>query len=313
MDTAAVPSPRRRLTLGPLLFFWPAGKQRDFYARIADEAPVDTVYLGQVVCSKRVPFEEEVHEEAVERLVRAGKTVVRATLGEIMLPRERKQIAAECARDGGEIEINDVAGLHHRKGRAHRVGPFVNVYNVETLTHLARAGATHVTLVPELPAASIRLLAEAAGSLGIGLEVQVHGRASLAVSARCYHARAHGRAKDNCQFVCGDDPDGLTLNSMNGRHFLAINGIQTLSHSVLCLAGQIAEMSAWGVTDFRLSPHDIDMVRVAGLFRAVMDGRLAAEEAEADLRGFGPTPDLANGFWFGQAGRKWIGADPTRL
>ena len=46
------------LTLGPLLFHWPAHKRRDFYLRIADEAPIDTVYLGEVVCSKREPFFE---------------------------------------------------------------------------------------------------------------------------------------------------------------------------------------------------------------------------------------------------------------
>jgi collagenase-like PrtC family protease len=47
-----------RLTLGPLLFNWPAERWRDFYARIADEAPVDRVVLGEVVCSKRQPFHE---------------------------------------------------------------------------------------------------------------------------------------------------------------------------------------------------------------------------------------------------------------
>ncbi len=313
MSAAMVPVAAARLTLGPLMFFWPADRQRDFYARIADEAPVDTVYLGQVICSKRAPFEEEVHEEARQRLVRAGKNVVRATLGEIMLPRERKQIEAECARDDGEVEINDAAGLFFRRGRPHRVGPYVNVYNVETLTRLAVAGATHFTLVPELPAPSVRLLAEAARRRGAGLEVQVHGRVSLAVSARCYHARAHGRVKDNCQFVCGNDPDGLTLDSMDGRHFLTINGIQTLSYPMLCLLRQLGEMSAWGVTDFRLSPHDTDMVRVAEIHRAVMDGRTEPQEAEAELRGLGPTPELANGFWFGEAGQEWIGTTaPTR-
>ncbi len=34
------------LTLGPVLFNWPAETWRDFYFRIADEAPVDIVYLG---------------------------------------------------------------------------------------------------------------------------------------------------------------------------------------------------------------------------------------------------------------------------
>ena len=45
-----------KLTLGPALFNWSPEKWRDFYFQIADEAPVDVVYVGEVVCSKRSPF-----------------------------------------------------------------------------------------------------------------------------------------------------------------------------------------------------------------------------------------------------------------
>ncbi|MDG2404096.1 MAG: U32 family peptidase, partial [Paracoccaceae bacterium] len=41
-----------KLTLGPIAYHWSAEARRDFYARIADEAPVDEVYLGEVICSK---------------------------------------------------------------------------------------------------------------------------------------------------------------------------------------------------------------------------------------------------------------------
>ena len=40
------------LTLGPVLFNWSPDRLRDFYARIADEAEVDRVHLGEVVCGK---------------------------------------------------------------------------------------------------------------------------------------------------------------------------------------------------------------------------------------------------------------------
>ncbi|HUI94161.1 MAG TPA: U32 family peptidase, partial [Xanthobacteraceae bacterium] len=39
---------RLALTLGPVLFNWPADRWRDFYVRIADEAPVDRVCVGEV-------------------------------------------------------------------------------------------------------------------------------------------------------------------------------------------------------------------------------------------------------------------------
>ena len=57
-----------KLTLGPVLFNWRPESWRDFYFRIADEAPVATVYLGETVCSKRAPLFEPHYEAVAERL-----------------------------------------------------------------------------------------------------------------------------------------------------------------------------------------------------------------------------------------------------
>ena len=65
-----------RLTLGPLFFHWSAEKRRDFYFRIADEAPIDCVYLGEVVCAKRESFFEDFLPVVADRLQAAGKEVV---------------------------------------------------------------------------------------------------------------------------------------------------------------------------------------------------------------------------------------------
>jgi collagenase-like PrtC family protease len=141
-----------KLTIGPILFHWPADKKRDFYFRIADEAPVDTVYLGEVVCSKRSPFFEDHYAEVAERLVNAEKTVVFSSLAEVMIPRERKMTEGVCTLDDFEVEANDSSALYHLRGRPHRVGQYFNTYNEEALSHLAGNGATHVCLPAELPA-----------------------------------------------------------------------------------------------------------------------------------------------------------------
>ena len=70
------------LTLGPNLFNWAPQTWRDFYFRIADEAPVSVVYLGETICSKRAPLFTDHYEAVSERLAAAGKTVVHSTLGE---------------------------------------------------------------------------------------------------------------------------------------------------------------------------------------------------------------------------------------
>ena len=83
-----------KLSLGPVLFNWPNDIWSDFYARVADEMPVERVYIGEVVCSKREPFREQAMGEAVERLQRAGKEVVLSTLALVTLPRERHRVVA---------------------------------------------------------------------------------------------------------------------------------------------------------------------------------------------------------------------------
>lgn len=301
---------RADLTIGPILFHWPAERMRDFFFQIADEAPVDTVYLGEVVCSKRAPFFAPHYPEVTERLARAGKTVVLSTLAEAMIKRERKMIAEMCGQNDFAVEANDNAALFHLRGKPHRVGPFVNAYSEDTLAYLAAKGATHITLPQELPAEALAVLGQAARELGVGLEVQVHGRIPLALSARCYHARAHGRVKDNCQFVCEEDPDGMELKTLDGQPFLAVNGIQTLSYTCLNLAHELKQLREMGIGAFRLSSHSGDMVETARIFRALADGDIEPEEATARLGKIGPQVPFANGFFHKREGYQWIGGAP---
>ena len=300
------------LTIGPLLFHWPAETRRDFYFRIADEPSIDTVYLGEVVCSKRMPLFEPYLYEVSERLQKAGKKVVYSTLAEVITKRDRQQVARICARNDAIIEANDGAALLSLCGRPFRTGPFLNVYNEDSLTFLAGKGATHVTLPPELPVESIKVMADSARELGITLEVMAYGRIPLALSARCYHARAHQTAKDNCQFVCGEDPDGMALKTLDGKPFLVINGIQTLSYSCLNLLGELKTLQDMGINAFRLSPHSQDMSEIIRLFRAVLDNDLPAAEAATSLRITDHPFPYANGFYYKREGYKYCIAGNTR-
>ncbi|MEK0081982.1 ubiquinone anaerobic biosynthesis protein UbiV [Benzoatithermus flavus] len=288
------------LTLGPVLFHWPAAALRDFYFRIADEAPVETVHLGEVVCSKRLPFFAPHLPEVIERLQAAGKEVVLSSLALVMDKREAASMAELCGdAEPFLVEANDMAAVGLLAGRPHAVGPFVNVYNEATLAWLKSNGAVRVCLPVELPESSIRTLAAVEN---VALELMVWGRLPLALSARCYHARAHGRRKDDCRFACGEDPDGMDVTTLDGEPFLTVNGIQTMSHSCVSLAHRLEELRAVGVRRFRLSPQSCDMVAVAHVFRALLDRALDAEEAEARLAALFPTAPLSNGFLFGREG-----------
>lgn len=308
----AVKGEDAEITLGPVLYNWQPEQWRDFYFRIADEAPVSTVYLGETVCSKRAPLFYRHFGSVVERLNAAGKTVVMSTLAEVIHKLDRKQVDGMCAAPDFLVEANDAAALLPLKGRPHHIGPFVNVYNERTLAILAGKGATNFCLPVELPGSAISAMCEGSRDLDVTIEVQVFGRMPLALSARCYHARAHGRTRDSCLFVCENDPDGLELKTLDDRPFLTVNGIQTLSYDYLNLAGEMADLRAMGVSRFRLSPHSCDMVEVASVFQAVLDQSNDTSEATARLNRLDLPAPFSNGFYHRQPGYRWSGGSATR-
>ncbi|MFH1157961.1 MAG: U32 family peptidase [Pseudomonadota bacterium] len=293
-----------KLTLGPVLFNWTPEKWRDFYFRIADEASVDSVYVGEVVCSKRTPFYATVLPDVLKRLKKAKKEIVLSSLAMVMNKREAQAVRELAADEKTMIEANDVSALLHLNGRPHVIGPYINVYNEETLSWLAKKGARRFCLLPEMPFSSIGALAAEARKNRADIEVQVFGRTPLALSSRCYHARAGKLSKDNCQFVCGKDTDGMTLHTMESKPFLAINGIQTLSDSYIDLLEGLQPMKDAGVAYFRLSPHDCDMVKVISLTKETLDKKITATEASRKLQKLLPKEKFSNGYFHGMAGHK---------
>lgn len=277
------------LTIGPNAFFWPAEAVRHFYRDLAP-TPAARVVIGEWVCSKRLPFWQQEIPAAVEILQAAGKEVAISSLALITLPRERRQ--TEALFDTGlPVEIADLSALRHLPaGQAFWVGPMVNVYNEGTLDWLAVKGAKRICLPVELPFASIATLARAGAERGIAVEVWGHGKAPLALSARCYHARLHDRAKDACLFVCGEDPHGRDVTTLEGQAFLTVNGIQTLGQAVTTVAGQIERLASAGVSSLRLSPQPGDFSAIVAAY-AAGGGDLAMR-----LGRIMPGQSLANGF-----------------
>ncbi|MGE6784076.1 ubiquinone anaerobic biosynthesis protein UbiV [Ensifer adhaerens] len=295
------------LSLGPVYYLWDGPKWRDFYFRIADEAPIAHVTIGEAVCSKRLHFIEPHVAEVIERLENAGKQVSLTSLALVTLERE-SQLVRGLVRDSCHpIEANDLSALHLLAGRPHSVGPLVNVYNGATARLLASRGATSICLPPELSMASVRGIVTE--NPGVDFEVFAFGRVPLAISARCAHARSKGLIKDNCQFICREDPDGLTVETLDRQPFLALNGVQTMSHTCQALIQELPELAAAGVSRIRLSPQDCDMAAVAHLFDEVIAGRRSPGEAQANLAGIYPNRPFSNGFHHGQIGAAWISAE----
>ena len=294
------------LTIGPIAFFWPAERVRAFYRMIAD-APARRVVIGEWVCSKRLPFWQQEIPGAVEHLLAAGKEVALSSLALITLKRERR-LTEDLFALGLPVEIADLSALRHLpEGAPFQVGPMVNTYNEGTLEWLAKKGATRICLPPELPLASVAVLARAGRDAGVEVEVWGHGRAPLAISGRCYHARLHDRAKDSCQFVCEEDPDGREVRTLDGDAFLTVNGVQTLGHAHTTVVGQIAELSGAGIAALRLSPQIGDFAAVVALYDRITRSPTGRAEALAGLRELMPQASLADGFLAGAPGLRRVG------
>lgn len=295
------------LTVGPNQFFWPAERWAELYDDLA-HVPVDRIVLGELVCSKRLPFYQDRIPQAIETLIAAGKTVSITSLALITLKRERK-LSAELVEMGVEVEINDLTALAYiPEGQAFSVGPLVNVYNEGTLTWLAARGAHRICLPPELPLESVKTLAETGAGLGVAIEVWGHGRLPLAISGRCYHARMHGRTKDNCQFACEDDPDGLEIQTLDGQPFLAMNGVQTLSDTYASAAQQVDVLTQVGVSALRLSPQAKDFGAICRFYRQLLDGEIDNAQAADAIRSVDGNTRLSDGFLTGKRGVDWSDA-----
>jgi collagenase-like PrtC family protease len=290
---------KNKLSLGPLLFNWSEDKIRDFYFKIADEAPIETIYVGEVVCAKRLAGKDYL-PDIIERLDRAGKQVIISGLMLIMDDRDRQinEGVTEMASDY-LVEANDISAVSLLKGESHAIGPFINIYNEATLKYHEKCGANRFSLPPELPKNSLKILAAAASS---EMEVQVFGRLPLAISARCYHARAHKLHKDGCQYICDKDPDGLVVDTVEGQNFLTINGLQTLSFTYCNLMAELTELSQMNIHNFRLSPHDTDMVKVADIYRDCLDQKTDFQEANDLLEDELFMAEFSNGFYHNAAG-----------
>lgn len=293
------------LTLGPVLFNWPAEYWRDFYLQVADEAPVDTVFLGEVICSKRAPLFDPYFEEVVTRLENGGKKLIFSTLAEVASNIDRRLMKRVAASHDMLIEANDASALLHLDGRPHTIGPYMNAYNEDSLAFFADNGARSICLPPEIPAVGISALSEEAKAVGIDLEVLVFGRMPLALSARCYHARAHGRTKDSCKFICDQDMDGMVLDTLEDKPFLVINGIQTMSYTYLNLINELDGLTAAGVNRLRISPQSKGTIEVCHAFRSVLDGKQSAEDACDLLTNCGVDAPFANGFYHQRPGFEW--------
>ena len=292
-------TPPIKLALGSLLYYWPRDTVLSFYQQAAYWA-VDTVYLGETVCSRRHEMRLDDWLGLAEMLTKAGKEVVLSTL--TLIESESDLKALRKILDNGlfQVEANEFGAVRllFEDRLPFVAGSALNVYNPDTLALLADWGARRWVPPVEMPR---EMLAAMPVPTGMETELFAYGRLPLAFSSRCFTARHYNLQKDTCQFRCLDHPDGLTMNTREGEGFLAINGTQTQSGKVHSLAHRVGELAGTPVTALRLSPQQHGMAEVIATFREALDGQLPATQVAARLQAHLPAP-ACDGYWLGTAG-----------
>ncbi|MCW8983037.1 MAG: U32 family peptidase [Gammaproteobacteria bacterium] len=298
-----------KLTLGPLLYFWDREQVFDFYKKVA-EWPVDVVYLGEVICSKRRALNREDWLELAAMLKQAGKEVVLSTLVLIEADSELRTMHHIADNDEYLVETNEMAAVQRVAGKKSFIaGPHLNCYNHESMALLNELGAKRWVMPVELGEETLQALIDRRPA-EMEVEVFAYGRLPLAFSARCFTARAEGLPKDDCQLRCGDYAEGLLVESQDGQPFLDFNGIQTQSAATSNLIAAVPRMVEMGVDMIRLSPQHLSpnsvlMAQVVNAFAGVLNGSLSVADAEAAIEKVNGSTSLCNGFWYGEAGMDW--------
>lgn len=287
-----------KITLAPIPFFWPKETILAFYQQ-AKSWPVDRICLGETVCSKRREIRNEDWLALADELRAAGKEVVISTLALLEAESELKSVNQICKTCDYLVEANDLSAVEalHQQGKKFSAGPYLNLYNEQSLALLAADGMVRWTLPVELGKAELtKLLAGITQrELKLETEVMVHGYLPLALSARCFTARAVNRPKDQCKKVCIEYPTGIPVDSQEDQRLFTMNGIQTLSGEILDLRSEVGELAEMRVDAIRIAPSQFDMADIIQAYADEINGESIAQTPASSA-------DYCNGYWHGEAG-----------
>jgi collagenase-like PrtC family protease len=292
-----------KIALGPLLYHWLRDDVLAFYAAIAN-TPVDIVYLGETICSRRHELRLNDWITIGQSLQAAGKEVVLSS--QVLLESGSEvsmmhKLIDQANLHGWAVEANDMGAVHCLQDKAPFVaGPHLNIYNLPTLLWMTSLGLKRWVMPLEMCHDELAHLQQGR-SPHLQTEVFAHGRMPLAFSARCFTARHNNLPKDDCRFSCLNIADGLPMRTREQENFLVLNGTQTQSARVYSLLLELNSMQSLGVDVVRISPQSVHTTDIVQAFHRVLQRQCSPSDAMQSILPLLPDQPC-NGFWYGKAG-----------
>jgi len=282
-----------------------------------DLSPYDAACLGSPYCRRVEGNYAEALDllpEAVSRLHAAGKKAYvasPATPREADLPHVGRLVDAAAAAGADAMEIHNMGVLRilREKGRplpAH-MGAYANVY-----THLAAGVMREAGAVRVRPNAEVSLpeMGTIAREGRVEVELLVHGKIPLGVTARCFLLTEPEETDPKCPKACREE------HWLASRQWVLKSvGKGVLSGRDMCMLEHLPRLARDGFRVFRVEGlyesaayrSEIGAVYREALSRAAAGGEYRVEGRWTDAVLRHSAKGLCNGYYFGTAGRKYVG------
>lgn len=297
-----------KISLAPISYCWSKADVEQFYQHVATSS-IDTVYLGETVCSRRRELKFADYLALAHMLKNHGKHVVLSTMALVEAQSELNELKRAINNGDFSIEANDMAGVYyaHQAKIPFVCGPTINNYNRASLDLLHQKGMYRFVMPCELSKDWLQAVIDSGSQLQYEIEVLGHGYMPLAHSARCFTAKHYQLPKDQCQTICQRHSKGLLAQTQESQPLLRLNGIQTQSAAQVDLISQIPQMINMGVDYWRISPNKLADVTLGDTLATLLNQALLSDNAtlQDTLTQFEQSNTAThhcNGYWFGQPG-----------
>jgi collagenase-like PrtC family protease len=279
-----------KISLGSIQNYWPADKIKRFYHQVKDW-PLDIVYIGEVICSKRQELSLLDWLYIADMLTEAGKEVVLSTLVQIESAPDLRSLMKICENGDYKVEANSEAAIRKAFGRPFVAGASLNTNSKDVLKELEYYGAVRWVMPVGYSLERLRNISDTRPD-GMQIEVFVYGGLPMSYSSNCITALAHHLTKDTCDAICKKYNEGMELSNKEVSDTLIVNGFQIQTGRPCNLIGEISNLKSAGVDVIRISPQLNQTEEIVENFAQVLSGTKANKN-------FIESNKWCNEYWYG--------------